>query len=203
MKMYLKKVLSSVTPINNYFNFKLSLTNHVSIWQYILFKLRKNKRIYWPVHPNSEVTHPNNIFVGINTNPGTRPGCYLQGNGGIHIGNYCHFASNIGIISANHDPYDQSKHIKKPVHLGDYCWIGQNVMIMPGVTLGPRTIVGAGSVVTHPFPEGFCVIAGNPARLIKKLDPEKFKPTDFGVEYYGYIPKNDFPKFAKRYSIKL
>ena len=47
-----------------------------------------------------------------------------------------------------------------------------NSMILPGVELGPRTVVGAGSVVTKSFPEGDCVIAGNPAKIIKKLGTE-------------------------------
>lgn len=145
------------------------------------------------------MTHPNNIFVGINTNAGTRPGCYLQGNGGIYIGNYVHFASNIGIISGNHDLYDQTKHINKEVRIGDYTWIGMGAIILPGVTLGPRTIVGAGSVVTKSFPEGYCVIAGNPARLVKKLDPTLFVPTRFKTEFYGFIPKESFPAWAKRH----
>lgn len=203
IKLFVKKLIRKIKPINDYYEFKKSITNKVSLWEYVCFFIRRNKRIYWPLHPTSEVTHPQNIFVGINTNPGTRPGCYLQGNGGIYIGNYCHFASNIGIISANHDLYDQTKHDCKPVILCDYCWVGQNSMILPGVTLGSRTIVGAGSVVTHSFPDGFCVIAGNPAKLIKKLDPDKFKPTNFGVEYYGFIPKRDFPQFAKKHSIEI
>jgi acetyltransferase-like isoleucine patch superfamily enzyme len=41
-----------------------------------------------------------------------------------------------------------------------------NAVILPGVTLGDHTIVGAGSVVTHSFPEGHCTIAGNPAKKI-------------------------------------
>ena len=45
-----------------------------------------------------------------------------------------------------------------------------NAMIMPGVELGPHTVVGAGAVVTKSFPEGHCVIAGNPAKLIKKIE---------------------------------
>lgn len=44
-----------------------------------------------------------------------------------------------------------------------------NSVILPGVTLGNHTIVGAGSVVTKSFPEGNCVIVGNPGRVIKKL----------------------------------
>ena len=180
-------------------NFRYSITNKVSFWQYISFLFNHNKYIYWPVHKNSEVTHPQNIFVGINSNAGTRPGCYLQGNGGIFIGNYVNFASNIGIISGNHDLYDQTKHIKKEVRIGDYTWIGQGAIILPGVTLGPRTIVGAGSIVTKSFPDGYCVIAGNPARLIKQLDRDKFIPTKFKSEFYGFIPKEIFKKWSKKH----
>jgi acetyltransferase-like isoleucine patch superfamily enzyme len=57
----------------------------------------------------------------------------------------------------------------KDVVIGNKCWIGMNAMILPGVHLGDNTIVGAGSVVTKSFPEGNVVIAGNPAKLIKKL----------------------------------
>lgn len=167
--------------------------------QYLKFLLCKNKSVYWPVHKTSEVTHPQNIFVGINSNAGTRPGCYLQGNGGIEIGNYVHFASNIGIISANHDPNNQMLHVEKEVRIDDYCWIGMNAIVLPGVHLGKRTIVGAGSVVTKSFPDGFCVIAGNPAKVIKKLNPEEFIPTKFNAEYYGYIAKDNFYSFAQKY----
>lgn len=189
--------------LRNYHNFRLTLTNIVPVYSYLRFRFLPitsiNRAIYWPVHRNSEVTHPLNIYVGINSNAATRPGCYLQGNGGIHIGNYVHFASNIGIISGNHDVYDQMQHVTKEVRIDDYCWIGMGAIILPGVHLGKRTIVGAGSVVTKSFPEGFCVIAGNPAKVIKELEPSQFVPQKFGAEYYGYVSKDEFPKFAKRF----
>lgn len=43
-----------------------------------------------------------------------------------------------------------------------------NSVILPGVVLGEHTVVGAGSIVTKSFSEGYCVIAGNPAKIIKK-----------------------------------
>lgn len=197
MKKLLRKILLSLPAIKDYYYFRLSITNKVTLWQYISFKLRRDKYIYWPCHRTTEVTHPQKIYVGINSNPGTRPGCYLQGNGGIIIGNYVHFASNIGVISANHDIYDQTKHISAQVEIGDYSWIGMGAVILPGVKLGPRTIVGAGSIVTHSFEEGYCVIAGNPARKLHDLDSSQFKPTHFPAEYYGFIPKDKFAHFVK------
>lgn len=57
--------------------------------------------------------------------------------------------------------------------LCEKCWIGMNSMILPGVELGNRTIVGAGSIVTKSFKEGNCIIAGNPAKVIRNLNEEE------------------------------
>lgn len=76
----------------------------------------------------------------------------------------------MGIITQNHDPQNPNKHLPaKEVVIGDNCWIGMNAVILPGVHLGDHITVDAGAVVTHSF-EGNCVIAGNPARIIKKFD---------------------------------
>ena len=54
--------------------------------------------------------------------------------------------------------------------IGDHCFIGANSILLPGVRLGERTIVGAGSVVTKSFPQGNVVIAGNPAKVLCTVD---------------------------------
>lgn len=199
MNSFLRKIVCRSFPIyKKYLIFLRSQTARVSFGQYLKFIYNRGA-IYWPMHKNSEVTHPNNIYIGINSSVGVRPGCYLQGNGGIWIGNYVLFASNIGIISGNHGLYNRMTHDNKEVRIDDYCWIGMNVVVMPGVHLGPCTIVGAGSIVTKSFPDGYCVIGGNPAKLIKELDKEKFVPTKFEEEYYGFVPKKDFEKYAKKY----
>lgn len=200
MKSFLRSLVCFFfPPLKKYYRFKKSQTNKVTRFQWCRFWLSKDKRCYWPVHKNSEVTHPNNVFVGINSNAGTRAGCYIQGNGSVYIGNYVRFATNIGIISGNHGLYEHMTHDNKEVIIEDYCWIGMNAVIMPGVHLGPRTVVGAGSVVTKSFPDGYCVIGGNPAKLIKELDKDKFVPTKFEQEYYGFVPKKDFKKFAQKH----
>lgn len=63
----------------------------------------------------------------------------------------------------------------------DHCFIGVRCLILPGVTLGERTIVGAGSIVTKSFPQGNVVIAGNPARFICSVEEFKEKKRDICV----------------------
>jgi len=165
-------------------------------WQKIL---GFNRNVYWPVHFTSIVTNYKNIYAGIDTSPGYMPGCYIQGIGKIYIGDYTQISANVGIISANHDLYDTRFHIPSYVKIGKYCWIGMNSVILPGVELGDWTIVGAGSVVTKSFKDGYCIIAGNPARIIRRLDKEKCVPFKNEYEYYGYISKNNFKEFRKKY----
>jgi acetyltransferase-like isoleucine patch superfamily enzyme len=157
-----------------------------------------NREAYWPVHFTSRVNGVKNILIGIETSPGYMPGCYIQGAGKICIGDYTQIAGNVGIISANHDMYDNRVSIRgETVKIGKYCWIGMNTVILPGVELGDFTVVGAGSTVTKSFSEGYCLIAGNPARLIRKLDPEKCVCHRSKNEYIGYIPLHKFNDYKK------
>jgi len=102
---------------------------------------------------------------------GVKPGVYIQNFYHVHIGNNVRIAPGVAIISQNHNEYDVSKHDEwEDVCIDDDCWIGANAVILPGVHLGENTIVGAGSIVTKSFPDGHCVIVGNPAKIIRKLD---------------------------------
>ena len=140
-----------------------------------------------------------NILMGKNSKLALRGGCYIQGVGKLFIGDYVNITQNCIVISANHNIYNQDEHIKKETIIGDQCWIGSNACIMAGVVLGPRTIVAAGAVVTKSFPEGYCIVAGNPAKIVKTLEPEKYIPRKYDIEHYGYIRADKFPEYKRKY----
>lgn len=135
--------------------------------------LRQNADTPWAIHYTSTIIAPSNITRGKNVCPGDSPGNFIEATNGISIGNYTNIGPNVGILSANHDLVDNSKHTKAPpISIGSFCWIGMNAVILPGVELGDFTIVGAGAIVTKSFPQGYCVLGGNPATIIKQLDED-------------------------------
>lgn len=92
----------------------------------------------------------------------------------IQYGKNCEISANVRFVVRNHDFYDIHKPAEiEPIIIGDECWIGSGVVVLPGVHLGPHTLVGAGSIVTKSFPDGWCIIAGNPAKIIRKLKKVK------------------------------
>ncbi len=133
--------------------------------------LRKNIDVPWMVHHTSGVYHAKNIKRGRNVFPGDSPGNFIDAAYGISIGDYTNIGPNVGIITKNHDLVDNDSYTKgEPVHIGAFCWIGMNAVVLPGVNLGDFTVVAAGAVVTKSFAEGYLVIAGNPASVIKTID---------------------------------
>lgn len=96
---------------------------------------------------------------------------------GVHIGDDVFTGHNVYITDQNHGYEDITRPIgaqtmpEKPVHIGSGSWIGHGSVILPGVTIGEHVTVAAGSIVTKDVPDR-CVVAGNPARILRRHDPE-------------------------------
>ncbi|MFZ6036592.1 MAG: acyltransferase [Patescibacteria group bacterium] len=131
-----------------------------------------NGRSRWMVHYTSRVICPQKITMGahVERSFARSGGCYIQALNGITFGDDVLFGPGVKIISGNHGFV--ARHaitVAPPIRIGSRVWIGANAIILPGVEIGDDSIVGAGSVVTHSFPE-HSVIAGNPARLLRHND---------------------------------
>lgn len=94
--------------------------------------------------------------------------CLMMAAGGITIEDDALIAANVQLISNNHDLEDRMVITCKPVRICHRAWIGAGATILPGVTVGENAVVGAGSVVTHDV-EPDTIVAGNPARVIRRL----------------------------------
>ncbi len=106
-------------------------------------------------------------------------GMSMFGEGKIKIGNYFHSGPGCQIITSFHNyngdaiPYDDS-FIDKDVTIGDCVWLGNNVIILGGVSIGEGAIIQAGSVVCKDIPE-FAIAGGHPAVTFKYRDIENYK----------------------------
>lgn len=157
-------------------HFDASLVGWKWVLRSILFQkiLGFNRHVPWPVSPFMSIDDPQNLEFDVNDlNNFQTFGCYFSNSfgGKIIIGSGTWIAPNVGIITTNHSLDDVAKPSEpSTVYIGKNCWLGMNSVILPRVHLGDHCIVGAGAVVTKSFPDGYCVLAGVPAQVIKRLD---------------------------------
>lgn len=124
------------------------------------------------VNPPIFVNLANKVKIGKNVV--LMNGFQCMSAGSLVIEDDTKIALNCTIATNNHDFYDRPVITCKPVHIKKNVWIGVNATILSGVTIGENAIVGACSVVTKDVPDN-AVVVGNPAKVIKYLDAEKFK----------------------------
>lgn len=144
-------------------------TDYRTILEDLIPGIPKTSVIMPPFHCD----HGNGIRLGehvfVNAN------CTFLDGAFITIGAHTLIGPNVQIYTPHH-PLDykerrESKEYSYPVTIGQDCWIGGGSIILPGVTIGDRTIIGAGSVVTKHIPSD-CVAVGNPAIVKKQLPYE-------------------------------
>jgi maltose O-acetyltransferase len=126
---------------------------------------------------NAWIESPFLCDYGVNTTLGNNVyfnfDCLILDTAPVRIGNNVMFAPGVHIYTATH-PIDADKRrnlieFGKSVEIGDDVWIGGRTVICPGVKIGARTVIGAGSVVTKDIPADV-VAAGNPCRVIRKIE---------------------------------
>ena len=91
----------------------------------------------------------------------------------IYVGDATMFGPNVTIATAGHpilpELREQAYQYNMPVRIGKNCWLGAGVIVMPGVTIGDNTVIGAGSIVTKDIPANV-VAVGNPCRVMREIE---------------------------------
>lgn len=130
-------------------------------------QIGENCYIEPPLHANwggKHVHFGNNVYANF--------GLTLVDDTHIYVGDGTMFGPNCVIATAGHpiDPELRERQLQYniPVHIGKNCWLGAGVLVMPGVTIGDNSVIGAGSVVTKDIPANV-VAVGNPCRVLREI----------------------------------
>lgn len=142
--------------------------NHLEESQSILKKLLPNSHSSLYIESPFHCDYGYNIHCGENVYFNTN--CVVLDVCKISIGSNVFFGPAVQIYTASH-PTDaiirKTLEFGKPISIGDDSWIGGGAIILPGVNIGKRCIVGAGSVVTKDIPDD-SIAVGNPAKVVTK-----------------------------------
>lgn len=107
----------------------------------------------------------------------------------IYIGDRTMIGPNVTVCTTGHPAYplyrEMVAHYSLPIHIGKNVWIGANSVVLPGVTIGDNSVIGAGSIVTRDIPANV-VAVGNPCRVMRQI-------SERDREYYFRDMKVDFP----------
>lgn len=160
-----------------YFSDYRDTERRTAILQELLGGIGENVAIDTPFHCD----HGKNIFLGndviINMN------CTFVDNAEIRIGNRVLIASNVQLYTGSHPVSPGERLIPdwkgrkttffrsfaRPIEIKDHVWIGGGSILLPGVTIGENSVIGAGSVVNRSIPAN-CVAVGNPCRVIRRIE---------------------------------
>nr|WP_242011743.1 acyltransferase [Acetobacter oeni] len=129
------------------------------------------------IHSGVRILSPWNITIGDNVN--IQLDCFLDGRGGIHIGNNVDMTTGVKIFTQQHDIQSPDyETVTRGVSIGDNAVIGSYAIILPGASIGEGAVLAAGSVATRPVPE-YEMHAGNPA-LFKR---QRARKIDYRLNY--------------------
>lgn len=170
-------LLKGIPVIFNKSGAKLRIGNNVTVKSSFLSNLvgLYSRTIIVTRVQGAEIVIGNNVGIS---------GATIYARKGIYIGDNTIIGGNCKILDNDFHPIEVAARLKllsdvhggdsdlvpsKEIHIGNNCFIGCNSIILKGTVLGNGCVVGAGAVVTGKFDDN-CVIVGNPARIIKRLD---------------------------------
>jgi maltose O-acetyltransferase len=132
--------------------------------------------LFGAIGPGAWIEPPFFCDYGSNLHAGERlyanTGCVVLDCATVRIGDRVMLAPYVQLITATH-PLDAAERAgglesAEPITVGDDVWIGAGAIVLPGISIGPRSVVGAGAVVTRDVPAD-TLVAGNPARPLRTL----------------------------------
>lgn len=132
-------------------------------------------------HESPELIIGSGTFIGHD--------CAFTAGASIQIGDHCLLAGGVRISDQDGHPLDAEarrsgqptpKDQIRPVRIGNDVWIGARAFVLKGVTIGDRAVIGMGAIVTKDVPAD-CVVAGNPARIVKRLDQTADSTTPLAI----------------------
>ena len=119
---------------------------------------------------NPEIKIGNDVYINDD--------CLIIATDKVTIEDHASFGHRVELITDNHGldvevaSYLENPIISKPVTIQEGAWLGNNVIVLPGVTIGKKAVIGAGSIVTHDIPP-YSIAVGSPAKVIKRYDEGK------------------------------
>lgn len=161
------RFIFSLLPLTRFFRLKALLLKASGI------NIHTNARIVSSV----QIFGPKNISIGKDTFIGHETLITGSYESSIIIGDFVDISHRVNISTGSHDIDMNGKHTagtgkSKDIVIEDGAWIGMGAIILPGIKVGKKAIVAAGSVVVHDVPP-YSIVAGNPARRKKYFDADK------------------------------
>lgn len=150
------------------FNKELNRKKRFNILKKWLGEIQENSYI----EPNFFCDFGCHLFLGKNVYINTN--CTILDSAKVTIGDYTMIGPNVQICTPGHPIKPDERNgekceFAKPINIGANCWLGAGVIILPNITIGEGSVIGAGSIVTKDIPP-HSVAVGNPCKVIKSVD---------------------------------
>ena len=180
-------MIEQLACLNKQYDFNMTrpteLKKREKMLKEMFAEIGENCYIEPPLHSNwggHHVHFGKNVYANFNLT--------LVDDTHIYVGDYTLIGPNVVLATAGHpilpELRQKAYQFNMPIHIGKNCWLGAGVIVLPGVTIGDNTVIGAGSVVTKDIPSNV-VAVGNPCRVLRKI-------SDHDREYYFKNKKIDY-----------